>query len=172
MALLALFALPSMVIYAARLKDRLSMPPEQWLAFKIEAEAHWIGAQLKASGARGTIATLSPFVVVDSGYPLDRRFATGVFVYRSGDLFSAEDHQRFHTVGPATLAQSLDAEPPTAIVVGYQRQPQPFRITLDPDLRAYAQSRGYRLLRSPVGTAELYINPAMLPGGASAASPS
>ena len=129
----------------------LRMPPEQWLARTVEAEAHWIGAQLRASGARGTIATLSPFVVVDSGYPLDRRFATGVFVYRSGDLFSAEDHQRFHTVGPATLAQSLDAEPPTAIVVGYQRQPQPFRITLDPDLRAYAQSRGYRLLRSPVG---------------------
>ena len=90
-------------------------------------------------------------------------FATGVFVYRSGALLSAQDHQRYHTVGPATLAQSLDAEPPAAIIVGYQSTPRPFPIVLDPDLRDYAESRGYRLLHSPLGAAELYVNPAAQP---------
>ena len=47
----------------------------------------------------------------------------------------------------------------------------PSGIIIDTDLRTYALSRGYRLLRSPVDAAELYVNPAMLPASAPLAPP-
>jgi 4-amino-4-deoxy-L-arabinose transferase-like glycosyltransferase len=166
-----LFALGPMVRLGHNVLHTLRTPPDRWLTARVEAEDRWIGEQLRAAGASGPIATLSTFLALDSGYPLDRRFASGVFVYRTGDLLSADDHRRFNTVGPATLAQFLDAEPPAAIVVGYMGTPRPYRITLDPDLRAYAQSRNYRLLRSPVGQAELYVNPTTSLAGVPAGSP-
>lgn len=125
----------------------------------VEAEADWVGDRLRAAGAVGSIATLSPHAVLGNGYPLDPRFATGVFVYRSGNLLTQAEHERFHTVGPATLAASLDRVPPAAIVVGHERGSKLFRIRPDDGLRAYAQARGYRLERKPVGHTELYINP-------------
>jgi hypothetical protein len=162
-AVTALFALGVLPDYGRLLLKTVRKPPELWLVPRVEAEAEWIGGQLQAMAAQGTIATLSPFIVVDSGYPLDRRFATGFFVYHYCQLHNAQDDLRFHTLGPATLARSLDAESPAAIVVGYQSRPWPSGIIFDTDLRNYALSRGYRLLRSPVGAAELYVNPAMLP---------
>ncbi|CAA9281085.1 MAG: hypothetical protein AVDCRST_MAG93-3198, partial [uncultured Chloroflexia bacterium] len=53
----------------------------------------------------------------------------------------------------------LDGEPPAAIVVGYETHSKRFRIHPDERLRAYAKARGYRLERSPLHKAELYINP-------------
>jgi hypothetical protein len=70
-----------------------------------------------------------------------------------------EQHARFRTLGPQVLAAELDRSPPAAIVVGYERGSALFRVRPDDGLRAYAVARGYRLERSPVRRAELFINP-------------
>ena len=62
-------------------------------------------------------------------------------------------------VSPRTLARFLDADPPAAIVTGYESAPRA-PPDLDGAFRAYAIARGYRLERSPVGKAELYLRPA------------
>ncbi len=126
---------------------------------RIHNQALWIGDRLRAAGVRGRLVTFSPAIAIDSGFPLDRRFATGVFVYRSGVLLSATAHERFHTIGPATLAASLDRDPPAAILVGYESSHVRFRLYPDTDLRAYATARGYVHVRDPAYRAELYINP-------------
>jgi hypothetical protein len=122
-------------------------------------EARWIGDRLRLAGAEGAVATLSPAVVLDSGYALDRRFATGVFVFRTADALDAARLGRLNLVSPATLAASLDRLPPAAIVTGYEST---FGAKTWPDeaMRRYARSRGYCLTRSPLGPAELYIRPA------------
>jgi hypothetical protein len=158
-AVAVLWALPPAIDYARWTYYALAKTPTEWVVVRFEQQAHWIGDMLRRAGARGTIATLSPFAVVDSGYPLDVRFATGAFIFRSGHLISADDHARFHTVGPQTLRQALDEDPPAAILTGYQKGTPLFSVRPDDDLRRYAIDRGYRLHRSPMGSAQLFIAP-------------
>lgn len=131
-------------------------------ALHLTAEAHWIGDRLRAAHASGDIVTLSPQVVLDSGYPLDSRFASGAFLYRSGDGLSVAQLHQLHAVSPNTLAQAVDRTPPAAIVTGYERPEGPARRNLDDDLRAYAKARSYVREANPAGRAELYIRPAVV----------
>ncbi|WP_158702956.1 ArnT family glycosyltransferase [Allosphingosinicella vermicomposti] len=122
-------------------------------------EAQWIGARLQAAGAQGPIASLSPHVTLDSNFPVDRRFAAGPFFYRTGDIIASHEQREMDAISPATLTAFLDAQPPAAIVTGYETRHRRFRIDLDAPLRAYALARGYRREESPFGAAELYIAP-------------
>lgn len=143
--------------------------PVQWVSrlmkgkanpITITQEAHWIGERLRAADSQGEIATLSPQVVIDSGFPLDSRFATGPFVYRSGDLLSDEEQHSLHVTSPRTVDRFLAERSPAAIVTGYEGRDKSNRIDLDSGLRTYAMRHGYRLERSPFGDAELFIRPA------------
>lgn len=131
------------------------LPP----ALQLTAEAHWIGRTLEAAHAQGPIATPSPQVALDSGRPLDPRFASGAFAYRSGDMVADDQQRRLHIASPRTLDRFLDEAPPAAIVTGYEPPTGKMRRNVDDDFRAYAQSRGYLRLPSPYGRAELFIRP-------------
>jgi len=128
-------------------------------ALSATLEARWMGRELKAAGAEGEIATLSPQVTLDSGYALDRHFANGPFFYRSGDAVPAARQARLNAVSPATLQRHLERSPPAAIVTGYESKDHIDRHNLDDGLRNFARANGYRLQRSPYGDAELYIRP-------------
>ncbi len=131
----------------------------RWAPLAVARENRWVGATLRQARASGPIATLSPHAVLDSGYPLDRRFAGGAMVYRSADGVDPALRQRLHITSPASLETDLDAEPPAAIVTGYEDGGGDTRVRLDGRLRGYARARGYRLHRSPVSVAELYVRP-------------
>jgi hypothetical protein len=118
----------------------------------ITRQAHWIGERLRAAGAAGFVSTLSPRVVLDSGYALDLRFAPGPFLYRSAILLSSDRLDRLHAIAPQNLVRSLDDNPPAAIIVGAVAE-------LEDGLRKYAVARRYRLETSPFGTYQLYIRP-------------
>ena len=122
-------------------------------------EAHWIGQRLRESGSQGEIATLSPQVVVDSGFPLDPRFAPGPFAYRSGNLLTEARQREFGIVAPATLDRFLTERPPAAIVTGYESRAQFDKIDLDEGLRQFALRNGYRMHQSPFGAAQLFVRP-------------
>ncbi len=121
-------------------------------ALRVEAQARWIGAQVRAADREGEIATFSPLYTVDSGVPLDRRFATGVFVFRSGNLRSDAELARLRALSPRTLFRELDARPPIAVLTGFEGKSGINR-TLLPDraLDAWARSRGYRPVRNQWG---------------------
>ena len=131
------------------------LPP----ALALTAQAHWLGRALAAAPAQGPVATVSPQVVVDSGLPLDPRFASGVFAYRTGDLVPDARQQGLHILSPRTLAHGLDARPPAAIVTGLETPAGVHRRNPDDDLRAYAQARGYARLTSPDGAAQVWMRP-------------
>lgn len=130
-----------------------------WPVLTLTREAHWIGARLRAAGAQGVISSLSPQFALDSGYPLDPRFATGVFAYRTGDRIPEDLRRRLNLVSPSTLAAALDEDPPAAILVGYEG-------VRDIALRKYAEARGYRSESSPFAATELLIRPQTLPAPA------
>jgi hypothetical protein len=121
-----------------------------------EREARWIGTRIPQT-AHGSIATLSPELVVDSGRALDPAFAAGPFAYRTGDDVPADQQVRLHMVSPATLSRHFASAPPAAIITGYESEPLPGGLTLDDGLRNWARSHGYRKVDSPVGKAELWL---------------
>ncbi len=128
-------------------------------ALALTSEAHWIGRTLEAAGRDGPVATPSPQVVADSGAPLDVRFATGAFAYRSGNMLSETELRRLHLASPETLGRFLDESPPAAIVTGYEPTTGRFHRNIDDDFRAYARARSYRRLVGPDGEGELWIKP-------------
>ncbi|TFU03751.1 DUF2029 domain-containing protein [Polymorphobacter arshaanensis] len=133
-------------------------------ALRTTAEAQWIGQSLRAAGyspADGKIASFTPLVVIDSGFDLDPRFATGVFVFRSGNLRSDAELAAFHAISSRTLDAAFAAAPPLAIVTGYEHR-SPINRQRFPDeaLNDWAARHGYRQLQSPVDSAVLWLRPA------------
>ena len=128
-------------------------------ALALTAQAHWLGRTLSATPVQGPVATVSPQVVVDSGLPLDPRFASGVFAYRTGDLVTDAQQGRLHILSPRTLARGLDAQRPAAIVTGLETPAGVHRRNPEDDLRAYAQARGYVRTTSPDGVAQVWMRP-------------
>jgi len=155
-AVTALVGLAEPVRWASRALKGKATP------ITITREAHWIGERLRSAGAKGEIATLSPQVVIDSGFPVDRRFATGPFVYRSGERLSDDEQRAFHVTSPRTLELFLAERPPIAIVTGYEGRDKSNRIDLDGGLRAFAMRNGYRRELSPYGKAELFVHASLL----------
>ena len=98
-------------------------------------------------------------MVVDSGLPLDPRFASGVFAYRTGDLVPDAQQSRLHILSPRSLAHGLDAQPPAAIITGFESAVGVHRRNPDDDLRAYARTRGYLRLTSPDGVVQVWLRP-------------
>jgi len=131
-----------------------------WPALGRTREAHWIGERLRAAHASGVIATLRPEVVLDSGYPLDPRFATGPFVFRTAQSMPAAELARLKAVGPQTLGAAFDQAPPAAILVGAIPR-------FNPLMREAALARGYRVEIGPDRRFELYIRPAVATAQAS-----
>ena len=135
--------------------SRGELPPPMQLT----AEAHWIGERLRAAGAVGDVVSPSPQVVVDSGYPIDPRFASGAFFFRTGDLTSDADQVLINGLSPRTLKAGLNEAPPAAIVIGYEGPEGPAKFDVDGFFRAYAIAAGYKREVSPFGQAELYTRP-------------
>nr|WP_179220693.1 glycosyltransferase family 39 protein [Sphingomonas laterariae] len=128
-------------------------------AVVVDDQAEWIGDALRAQRLTGPVASLSPERLVDSGYPVDPRFATGPFVYRSGALVSPRDAERFRVLTAGTLFAALDRAPPAAILTGYEAGTRKFSIAPDAGLIAYARARSYRAVRLPDGIGVLHIRP-------------
>ena len=154
---LALGAAVGLVVFAMRVGQ--AAWTGRWTPLAVARENRWIGQTLRQAKASGDIATLSAHAGLDSGFPLDPRFAGGAMVYRSADGIDPALRERLHITSPASLAADLDAAPPAAIVVGYEDGGGDTRIRLDAPLRAYAQSRGYAPHFSPRGAAQLYVRP-------------
>jgi hypothetical protein len=106
----------------------------------------------------GPIATLSPQFVPATGRPIDARFATGPFFFRSAGLLSPADERRFALVSRATAADQFTLHPPAAIVTGGEGLWTSGDPELDAALSAVARAQGWRAVTVPGTPFTLYIN--------------
>jgi hypothetical protein len=113
--------------------------------FALERRAHQIGTDVRAAGLE-RIAGLDAATLVDSGLPLDRRFATGPFLFRAGNLAACSDA----ALCPVTYASlnRLDSDPPDAVLTGAHRlEPHGLPGGFDSLMDSWARSRGWAEVR-------------------------
>lgn len=106
----------------------------------------------------GPIATLSPQFVPATGRPIDPRFATGPFFFRSTGLLSSADERRFALVSRATVAAQFALRPPAAIITGGEGAWTSGDPELDVTLSAVAQAQDWQAVTVPGTPFTLYIN--------------
>ncbi|TPG21718.1 hypothetical protein EAH87_04535 [Sphingomonas koreensis] len=104
----------------------------------------------------GPIATLSPQFVPATGRPIDPRFATGPFFFRSTGLLSAADERRFALVSRATIAAQFTRHPPAAVVTGGKDSWTSGDPGLDTSLSVAAHAQGWQAVTVPGTPFTLY----------------
>lgn len=121
-------------------------------------DAHAIGRSVRAAAIAGPIVSLAPERVVDSGIPLDPRFAAGPFLFRTRDLLTPAQQRAFHVLNGASVAEGLTRYPSAAIVTGQENAPSPASPQgLHSSLIAWAVAHGYRPTSLPSGQGTLYL---------------
>lgn len=153
LALLSLAALPGMIKATRHVTVMIA---DGSPVMEATAAAHWAGDVARDAGAGGTVATLSPHLMADSGLPLDPRFAAGPFVYRSGWTITPATARRLKAITPQTIGE-LDRNPPGAILVGYEGGTPKLPMGPDRELVAYARRHGYRMVEMPDDVGRLYL---------------
>ncbi|SFR96539.1 ArnT family glycosyltransferase [Sphingomonas jatrophae] len=128
-------------------------------ALAVDDTGDWVGSVMRARGSAGVVASLSPERAADSGFPLDPRFATGPFVFRSGALLSHQRARRLALPTPRSLEAILRAHPPAAILVGYERVQRREERALDLQMAAVARRMAWRPVRLPDGQGTLWLRP-------------
>ena len=130
------------------------LDPQTWSGVYVHQVAMSIRQALETAGVgpTGKIATLSPVYVIEANLPIYPQLATGPFLFRVGDLLTPAQRQRFVGASPQTVHELLDADPPVAILVGFEGD-------LDASLRDYAKQHNYAQQDTMAGGAELYIRP-------------
>jgi hypothetical protein len=108
------------------------------------SEAHRIGGIVRAAGAEGTVAGLSPNYWVDSGLPLDPRFAAGPFVFRTKGLIPPREQRALHLISLDSYRTELRRHPPAVLITGGEPAPVGNGLTLDGALDRFATDNGYR----------------------------
>lgn len=153
MALTLAFAAWGLAETARQVRGNLR---EGWTVLEIREGAMWMREQVRAHGGTGTVATLSPQMVVDSGMPIDPRFAVGPFVYRSGHLLTPERARSLNVMIPALLDADFR---PLAILTGHEPAWTAAVGSPDATLIAYARANGYEERPIPGSVGTLWLRP-------------
>ena len=118
---------------------------------------------MASAAVSGAVVTLSPERAVDMAVPIDRRFVTGSFLFRTRHILTRDQARAFHATHFLSLAADLEAVPPAAILTGSEEQPSAaFPRGLDAVLIDWARSHGYRSVPLPSGTHQLFVTPPSL----------
>lgn len=123
------------------------LAPGNWLP----VQAHQTGVEIAAVVGQGRVLTLAPLFPLEGGAQIYEQFATGAFAWRVAPLVSASDRQAMGMVSADELTGLLRAQPPDAILVGYEGE-------LERPFVEYAEAGGYRPL-TLAGGKVLWVSP-------------
>ncbi|MCJ8159297.1 hypothetical protein [Sphingomonas sp. LaA6.9] len=158
LVLLALIGALSLASGATRLGQGLAAlaAPAKWTGVQAHAAGVRIAALLNGAPAGGKVATLSPILALEAGFPAYPELAAGPFQYRVADLIPAADRRHYRIVSPGELPVFLAQDRPVAIITGHEGE-------LDAAFDAFARARGYRQFDlqgdEPV---RLFVHPALV----------
>ncbi len=147
----------ALIVNAPRLLEALPKlaSPSQWTVSRVHAAGVHLADAIRASGAKGKVATLAPIYPLEGKLPVYLELATGPFAYRSGG-FAYEKVSHFYKVtSPTALEAMLATDPPAAVLVGFDSK-------LDEPFVHYAEANNYMRMQNfsfqdRYGTAILYV---------------
>jgi 4-amino-4-deoxy-L-arabinose transferase-like glycosyltransferase len=106
--------------------------PADWTPIERHVEAQ----PLREKVLPGRVLTLAPLHALEAGFKIYPPFSTGSFAWRVAPYIAAERRHRLRIVSEAELESFLRDEPPTAIILGYEKEGEEA-------LAAYATSHGF-----------------------------
>jgi len=125
--------------------------PERWASERMAAKANEIRSHFADQSGAIKGASLSPIPLLSADVRIYDELSTGPFLFRVGDLLSAEERQRFVATSPSSIAEFLERDPPDLIYGGGEKG-------LDSPLFDYAKHHGYRESRLQTG-GRLFVRP-------------
>lgn len=131
--------------------------PERWTVGRVHDSGVEIANRLRGAGLTGKVATLAPIYPLEGGLPVYLELATGPFAYRSMDLADPQLTAHFRATSPTNLIALLEADPPAAVLIGFDRElERPMRIFIDKYRYRVSPDLGIKDRR---GTPVLYLRP-------------
>ncbi len=112
--LVALFSYP-IVLY----RTPIALVPERWVPIEIHKVSRDIAGKLKTQDSK-LILTLAPLLALEGGCDIYPELSAGAIIYRIADSLPAEDRRITHTAGIETLTESLEKNPPSAVILGVE----------------------------------------------------
>ena len=91
--------------------------PEGWVPIRVHKISQDIAEKTKESKK---ILTLAPLFALEGGCDIYTELSCGSIVYRIGDRLSAWNGDITHTAGPSDLAEMVEKEPPSAVIVNVE----------------------------------------------------
>lgn len=91
--------------------------PESWVPIQVHKISQDIGEKTQEPKK---ILTLAPLFALEGGCEIYTELSCGSIVYRIGDRLSAWNREITHTAGQRDLAQMVEKEPPSAVIVNVE----------------------------------------------------
>ncbi len=90
---------------------------DKWVPNRLHRISRDISEKTKG---RGPILTLAPLYALEGGCDIYVELAAGPFVYRVADSMSPDERRITNAVGPETLEQLLEDNPPSAVIISVE----------------------------------------------------
>jgi hypothetical protein len=110
-SLAALFSYP-LVLY----RTPIALVPESWAPIEMHKVSEDIAGKLNTQNSK-LILTLAPLLALEGGCDIYTELSAGGIIYRIADSLSAEERRITHTAGPETLTETLEKNPPSAVIL-------------------------------------------------------
>lgn len=119
-ALVAVSSLATVLSYPFVLyRTPVALVPKSWIPIQIHKVSEEIAGKLENRNSK-LVLTLAPLYALEGGCDIYTELSAGAIIYRIADSLPAEDRRITHTAGIETLAESLDKNPPSAVVLGVE----------------------------------------------------
>ena len=118
--------------------------PADWLPVRV----HRLGVAVAEEVGAGPVLALAPIVPLEGGLKIYPEFATGSLTWRVSPFMDSGRRREYGVVSPEDLPAFLEAEPPAAVLVGFEVDNEGFSLDdpggLEDPLVEYAREHGYQ----------------------------
>jgi len=129
-SLAALFSYP-LVLY----RIPIALVPERWAPIEMHIVSKDIAERLKTQDSK-LVLTFAPLLALEGGCDIYTELSAGAIIYRIADSLPAKDRRITHTAGVETISETLEKNPPSAVILGVEmgRLEEPiYRSVVTPD---------------------------------------
>jgi len=117
MSVCTLVALISYSIVLYRIP--IAIIPERWVPIEIHNISEDIAAK---TNEPKLMLTLAPLLALEGGGEIYTELSAGAIIYRIADSLSSEERLITHTAGIETLAEIIEKNPPSAVILGVEME--------------------------------------------------